>query len=262
MTNVKSSNRSNNRGSGSASGAVRGKPKAAKNQRGILTLSKKVNQLSSKVNSRNHQALFSKSKTQDMAANYIQNEIIVPKATANETAMTQVFNTDSSIQSRSLLKIREINTLWQVTPGSEEDPIDITVTVVAPKTRKVHMETYNPLTGALSLVEGTDYVFQDGLVMINKLRWKIHYYKKTTTVAQDGPDNLRFPIKGNKGYIKMRNLNWKIGPNRTGNFDDIETNEIPVYMRLFILTFNTNSVTDLQNPVFKFQSIIKGLVAQ
>lgn len=261
MPYVRRTNRAPYRRGGSTRRSIRGRPAAYKSQRGLYSLTKKVNQMQRKVNSRNHQALFSKQHNQDLTSNYDQFEILVPKATVNETAMTQVFNTDSSILSRSLLKVKEITTIWQVNPNSEVENIDITVTCLAPKSRKVLSETYSPITGALSLVEGTDYVFVDGLALVNKLRWKVHYYKRTTTVAQDGPDNLALPLPGNKGYFKLRNLNWQI-KNTVANWDDFPTDLLPYFQRLFMIVFNNNSALDIAFPSFKSQSIIKGLVAQ
>lgn len=262
MPYVHRTRRSTGRRGGSTRRAIHGRPAAYKNQRGLYALTKKVNQMQRKVNTRNHQALFSKQHNSDLSSNYDQFEILVPKATVNETAMSQVFNTDSSILSRSLLKVKEITTIYQLNPNSEVENIDITVTCIAPKSRKVLSETYSEITGALSLVEGTDYVFVDGLALVNKLRWKVFHYKRTTVVSQDGDDNIALPLPGNKGYFKLKNLNWQIGPNRTGNWDDIETNTMPYYMRLFMIVFNNNSVVDLQFPSFKSQSVIKGLVTQ
>jgi hypothetical protein len=238
---------------------ARSRPRAYNNKRNLLSLTKKVNKIQRKVGARNMHGIFQKSGDVMMSSGYNKHQIILPTSQPGETQMNQVFQTDISIMARQTFNIKSVSILWKAYPNNEESAVDATICLIAPKSRKILSEVYNATTGGLNLVSGKDYVVNNGLVMVNLQRFKMHYYKKTVTVAQDGPQQEEFPVRSNNGYIKLRNLNWKIY-NRTANWDDTPTNDLPYYMRIFLLCFNNNNVADLEYPKFKYNALIKGLI--
>lgn len=239
----------------------KGRATANKNKNNLIQLNRKVNQINRVVKGRTHNAIFTKGHDSNLAANYDHFEILCPTATPHETAMTAVFNTDSSILSRSKLLVKGITTKYTVSAADEQDPVMVTVTLLAPKTQKVLQETYSTSTGVLNLTSGVDYVMTGGIPLVNKLRWKIHHYRRTQTMGQDGDDLIPNPVGNMSNTVKLRNLNWEI-VNHTGNWDDVPTAQLPPYMRLFYVVFNDNSVGDLTFPTFTQNTLIMGSVSK
>jgi len=190
------------------------KPTAAVQRKQILELKRNQDGLKRKVNMRNMYGIFNKNHDVAVTSNYVHMQLLLPTSQPGESAMTQVFQTDSSILSRQTFLVKSVKCIYKVYPNNEEDPVDCTITCIAPKSRKILNEVYNPLTGALSLASGTDYVINNGLALINKQRFTLHHYRRTQTVAQDGLDDSPFPIRSNSGSFKIQK-NWKIY-NRTG----------------------------------------------
>lgn len=202
--------------------------------------------------------MFKKSDTFNLAANYINRQVIVPTGIPGQTAWQQIFGSSANASESRCLTIKNIHMQYKLGSGDEESLIDHTVIAVTPKSRKVYKETFNETTGALTLVINQDYVMVEGICLINKARWKIHYYKRHQTVQQgaSNANNLDWPLAGNIGKITLKQLNWKIR-NTQGPWGDVGTNEIPLYMRIFLLCFNNNSALDLEYPTFAFTSLIK-----
>ena len=98
----------------------------------------------------------------------------------------------------------------------------------------------------------------NGMALINKARFKIHYYKRHQTVQQSAnqANDVDFPIQANMGRIALKNLNWRIR-NTQGSWQDVTTNELPIYMRIFLCVFNDNSGFDLAYPTFSYTSLFK-----
>jgi hypothetical protein len=202
--------------------------------------------------------IFNKSHDIAITSNYVHMQLLLPTSQPGESAMSQVFQTDTSILSRQTFKMKSLKCMYRVYPNNEESPIEVTVTCIAPKSRKILSEAYSALTGALTLSVGTDYVITNGVVMLNLQRWHLHHYKRTMTVAQDGPDELQYPLASNRGGFKITK-NWVIY-NRTGNWDDVPSNDLPYYQRVFLVVFNNNSGVDIEWPKIAQNTIIQGLV--
>jgi len=238
---------------------IRGKPRATKNKAAIYQLTRKVNRIQKKVNARTLHATFSKTgdfNVSNAVSNFGYQQIICPVAATGNPAWAQVFDLDTSVQFLSTLKIKSIHMEYKVYSANEESPIDTTVVLMAPKSRKVLEESLNFSTGQLTLQTNKDYINNAGCVLVNLQRWKLHYYKRHITVAQDGLGELEFPMTRNLGKIKKTNLNWTI-KNRNGNWNQVSPNDLPVHQRLFIVTFNNNSFADLESPGFKHSTIVK-----
>lgn len=234
------------------------KPTADVQRKQILELKRNQDGLKRKVNMRNMHGIFNKNHDVAVTSNYVHMQLLLPTSQPGESAMAQVFQTDSSILSRQTFLVKSIKCIYKVYPNNEEEPVDCTVTCIAPKSRKILNETYSPLTGALSLVQGTDYVINNGLTLVNKQRWTLHHYRRTMTVGQDGDLGTQFPIRSNSGSFTIKK-DWKLY-NRTGNFDDIPSNDLPAHQRVFLVVFNNNSGVDLEWPKFKHNTLIQGLV--
>lgn len=207
---------------------------------------------------RNMHGIFNKNHDIAVTSNYVHCQLLLPTSQPGESAMSQVFQTDTSILSRQTFLVKNIKCMYRLYPNNEEEPVECTVTCIAPKSRKILNEVYSSLTGALSLVSGTDYVINNGVVLLNLQRFHLYHYKRTMTVGQDGPEGQQFPIASNRGGFTIRK-NWKIY-NRTGNWDDVPTNDLPYYMRVFVVVFNNNSSVDIEWPKFAQNTIIQGLV--
>lgn len=261
MPYVRTTRRINYRPRRTVRRVLRGKPKVSKNKSAIYTLSRKVNKIQRRVGARTHHMIFGKTHNVNVTTSYIKQQLILPQSQPGETAWTQIFNMDSSGFSNHELMIKSIHTEYKVDPADEESPIDITVTLIAPKSRKIYEDTYNATTGALSLVSGTDYYMEDGLCLVNKQRWKLYHYRRTTTVQQDGTQGLEFPVSSNNGRIKLTNLNWKI-VNQNGNWNQVNPDDLPYYMRLFFVVFNNNNPLDFESPVFKQATVMKCVTHQ
>lgn len=264
MPYVRRTRRITRRSPRTARSIIRGKPRATKNKAAIYSLTKKVNKISRTVNQRTLHATFGKSGDYNVSnalVNYGYNQLILPQALPGESAWTQIFDLDTSVSFLSTLKIKSIHTEYKVYPANEEAPIDTTVVLIAPKSRKILESAYNMTTGALALTSNVDYYINNGMVLINLKRWKLHHYKRTMTVKQDGTQELEFPVRSNMGKVSLRNLNWQI-KNTNGNWNQVSPDVLPAYMRLFFVTFNNNSFSDLESPAFKHATIIKATAHQ
>lgn len=238
---------------------IRGKPRASKNKNAIYALTKKVNRIQRKVQARTLHGTFSKTADFNVSSAlsaYGYQQLICPVAATGNPAWSQVFDLDTSVNFVSTLKIKSLHMEYKIYAANEESPIDTTVVLIAPKSLKVLKEVLNPLTSELTLQLNRDYINNQGMVLINLQRFKLHYYKRHITVKQDGSQELEFPMVRNLGKIKKTGLNWTI-KNRNGNWNQVSTNDLPYYMRLFIVTLNNNSYGDLESPAFKHSTIIK-----
>ena len=258
MPYVRKSGRSSYRSSRSVTRTVRGKPKATKNRNAIYKLSRKVNKLQSQNNRRTLGLMFKKADDFNLASNYIHRQLVVPTSITGSTAWTQVFGNNTNAEESRSLTIKSLHMEYKLAAGDEESLINHTIMAITPKTRKVYKETFNETTGLLSLVSDQDYVMVNGMALINKARWKIHFYKRHHTVQQaaNQANNVDYPIKANMGKIVLKNLNWRIR-NTQGPWTDVSTNELPIYMRIFLICFNDNSGFDLEYPTFSYSSLFK-----
>lgn len=250
--------RSTRRSTRSARRIIRGKPRVAKNQAGIRTLARKVAKIQKIQNARTHHATFAKSGDFDVSStlvSYATQQLITPLSGAGTAAWTQVFDQDTSIQFSNTLNIRSMNMQYKFYPGDEESPIDCTLCLITPKTKKVLEDTFNESTGALTLTSNVDYYINNGMVLMNLRRWKLHHYKRTVTVQQDSAQGLEWPVSTNPGSCKLK-LNWKIH-NTNGNWSSVSQNDFVYWMRLFLITFNNNSMGDLESPSFKHSTIFQ-----
>jgi len=258
MPYVRKSNRSSYRPRRSVARVIRGKPKATKNKSAIYKLNRKVNQLQSLNNRRTLGLMFKKNDDLNVTQQYVNRQLIVPTSITGSTAWSQIFGANANATESRSLTIKSMHLEYKLASGDEESLINHTVMLITPKTRKVYKETFNETTGLLTLIVDQDYVLVNGMALINKARFKIHYYKRHHTVQQGASsgNNLDWPIQANMGKIVIKNLNWRIR-NTQGSWQDVTTNELPIYMRCFLMVFNDNSGFDLEYPTFSFTSLFK-----
>lgn len=264
VANARKTRKNFRRSMSSAKSINRRKPTANNQKAQILSLSKKVNRINRTVGARTLHATFGKSGDYNVSnalTNFGYNQLILPQAVTGDPAWTQIFDLDTSVSFLSTLKIKSLHTEYKVYPANEEAPIDCTVTLLAPKSRKILESAYNSTTGVLNLTSNVDYYINNGMVLINLRRWKLHHYKRTMTVKQDGTQELEMPVRSNMGKVSLRNLNWTI-KNTNGNWNQVSPEVLPYYMRLFFVTFNNNSFSDLESPAFKHATIIKATAHQ
>lgn len=224
----------------------------------LYALTKRVNKIQHKQNTRTLGLMFKKNDDFNVSQQYNQRQLIVPTTTGGNTAWSQVFGSNANAQESRSLTIKSMKMEYKLAAGDEESLINYTVMMITPKTRKVYKETYNETTGLLNLIVDQDYVMVNGMALINKARFKIHYYRRHHTVQQaaNQSQNMDWPIKGNIGKISLKNLNWRIR-NTQGSWQDVLTNELPIYMRLFLIIFNDNSAFDLEYGTFSYTSLMQ-----
>lgn len=222
----------------------------------LYTLTKRVNKIQYKQRLRTLPLLFKKNDDFNLAANYIDRLMICPTGVPGHTAWTQVFGANTNASESRCLTIKSLHMKYELTAGDEESLINHTVVMVTPKSRKVLRETLNEATGALTMVVDQDYILENGMAIINKLRWNIKYYKRHMTVQQPpAGSDITYPLKSNMGSINLK-CNYKI-KNTQGVWGDVTTHEMPYYSRLFLVCFNNNSSIDLEYPTFAHTTLYK-----
>ena len=223
----------------------------------VYALTKRVNKIQHKQQSRTLPLIFKKNDDFNLAQNYINRLMVCPTGIPGNTAWTQVFGANANASESRCLTIKSIHMKYEVTAGDEESLINHTIVVITPKSRKVLRETFNETTGALSLVSDQDYVMENGMCLVNKARWNVRYYRRHMTVQQPpAGSDITYPMKNNMGSINLSKLNWSI-KNTQGAWTDVTTHELPYYMRCFLCCFNDNSGFDLEYPTFAHTTLYK-----
>lgn len=224
----------------------------------LYSLTKRVNKIQYKQRLRTLPLLFKKNLDFNLSSNYVDKLMIVPSGVPGHTAWTQVFGANANASESRTLTIKSLHMKYELTAGDEESLINHTIACIAPRSRKILRETLNEVTGVLNLVTDQDYIIENGMAIINKLRWSIKYYKRHMTVQQPpAGSDITYPMTRNMGSINL-NLNYKI-KNTQGSWQDVTTHELPYHTRLFLVCFNNNSNLDLEYPTFACTTLYKSV---
>jgi len=189
-----------------------------------------------------------------MSANYVWTDVFVPMATTGSSSvMSQIFAGQAEPAKTKSATLKRIDIMGKIYPYTEPSEVDITLCLLTPKNQKIRAVTIDD-DGSLTLTEGHDYTFNQGIVYINQLRWKIHYIKRFWTRS-----NVTGTLATTEGWAHTTNFrmhlrpNWKMA-NTMGAWSSIPQEHRPYYQRLFMVCFNNNSPNDLQSPSIKFSS--------
>lgn len=232
------------------------KPTRATTGKKVYTLTKKVNKLAYRQQTRTLPLMFKKNDDFNLSTHYVDRLMVTPTGVPGHTAWTQVFGASANASESRNLCIKSLHMKYELTAGDEESLINHTIVMITPKSRKVLRETFNETTGALSLTSDQDYILENGMAILNKARWHIRYYKRHMTVQQPpAGSDITYPIKENMGSINLK-LNWSI-KNTQGPWTDVTTHELPYYMRMFLVCYNNNSSIDLEYPTFAHTTLYK-----
>lgn len=234
---------------------IRYKPGTARNQKNqILAINQKVNSLSKVVRGNTYKTMFVYNATGNLSQPFTIWPIIIPNQ------LTSVFSASGEIRGG---KMRGLNYKvdYRVSSHTEPSPINCTVFFISPKNIKTVNECSGSASDACSaLVSGRDYTLYDGMALINKKRWNIHYYKRITTLPiqseNSGGTVVIGDLKANR-YSFSRKSNLDIN-NRTGEWYNINTWDLKPNQRLHAVVFNNNSGIDLENPQFNMKILLTG----
>ena len=232
--------------------------RTSKNKGAIIRLQKRVAKIAYKQRERTLSLMFSKEDDYNLASSYNIRQLFVPKNIVGSTGWFQVFGSNQNATESRVLKVNSVNIQYQLYANTEEALIDHTVMILTPKSKKVFDEVFNPVTGAITLTNNTDYVMLQGMALINKNRFKVHHYKRNMTVQQDGGSGTQevgYPLPMNICKVNLK-LGWKI-KNTLGAWTDVDTNSLPHWMRMFMVVFNNNSAIDLEYPAIKYTALFK-----
>ena len=247
MAYVRNTRRSNYRRPRSARTTIRGRPKASKNKSAIFKLTKQVNKISRKVNSRTLRLMYSQQQDFNLSEEY------TVKSLTPLSSWTKVFGDNINAQESNKLTCKQATCKYTLYAGDEQALIDVTVCVLTPKSIKV----YNETSGMNTFTPGTDYVSVSNgtCVLVNKARFKIHYYKRHQTSIRGTSSGQGF-YNGicNMQSINMRNKNWVI-KNTVGDWDDVSITQLPYYMHAKMVVFNNNAAGDLEYPALRFANL-------
>ena len=222
----------------------------------LYTLTKRVNKIQYKQRLRTLPLLFKKNDDFNLSTHFVDKLMIAPTGVPGHTAWTQVFGANANASESRCLTIKSLHMKYELTAGDEESLINHTIVMITPRSRKVLRETFSEATGALSLTQDQDYILENGMAIINKLRWNIKYYRRHMTVQQPpAGSDITYPIKNNMGSMNIK-CNYKI-KNTQGAWTDVTTHELPYYARLFLVCFNNNSSIDLEYPTFAHTTLYK-----
>lgn len=231
---------------------ARRRPTASNQKSQILSLSKKVNQISRLTKSTIERQQFYQAYVRNISSDLtIQN--ITPK-----NSWVAVFGANENLNEAHNLVVDNLHLKYTITPGNEEALCNVTMFVISPKSKKVLEET----SSLTSFVSGTDYVNYDGLCLFNTKRFKIHAYRRTMTLMQQNVETSEeagsyTPLiqKGNMGSIRLK-INHKI-KNTLGVWSDVTQDELPYYMHTAVILANNNSAIDLAYPEFTATALWK-----
>jgi len=182
------------------------------------------------------------------------------------------------------LKVHKITMDYSLWHGNEPSPVDMTIFVVSLKNDIAHkvfeetggMQPYDLNLGGYfesttkCIRKGLDYEYTDGKAMMNPRRFNIHYVKRHRTAEVRYPVPTGSLINGGAlgvgtGIIAPQPVHRRVLKLRmpmtfrstTGAaWNTVQSNEVKLTDRLYMLFFNNNSTGDAQSPKFKALSII------
>jgi len=226
---------------------VRGKPTKTIGKTSVAELTRKVNKIQRTVSGRTLKLMYSQQQDFNLSEEY------TVKSLTPLSSWTKVFGDNINAQESNKLTCKSANLKYTLYANDEPAMIDVTVCVLTPKSLKV----YNETSGMNTFTPGTDYVSvaNGTCVLVNKARFKIHYYKRHQTALETSSRPMSmYNGTSNLGSINLRNKNWVI-KNTIGDWDDVSITQLPYYMHCKMVVFNNNAAGDLEYPALRFANL-------
>lgn len=234
---------------------IRYKPGTARNQKNqILAINQKVNSLAKTVRGNTYKTMYVYNATGNLAQPFQIWPLVMP------TNWTGVFNTPGEERGGAYRGLN-LKVDYRINSHTEASPINCTVFFVSPKNQKVVNECGGAASDALTgLVSGRDYTLYDGMALVNKRRFNIHYYKRVTTLpisseAPSGTVTLGDLTANRYSFSRKSNLMIR---SRTGEWNTVNSWDLKPNQRMHMLVFNNNSQLDLENPQMNMKILFTG----
>jgi len=205
------------------------------------------------------------SRGQHQYLNYFQgasrdniNSPVLAVNLCNFSAMGAIFGTDANDGQNPKIVHQSFGIDAYVslenTINNEEDTITMTAFLVSLKDDIGG--AFNPTTGALTIANGSHYVIQNGLCMLNKKIFNIHKVKRKVITNHGTP--LANPSAQTQSGTDFR-FYWKHSPrslitNPVGEWTSLSSALDPS-KQYYMLFFNDNSVADLESPCVSYSIV-------
>jgi len=230
------------------------RPTASTQKNQILAINQKVNSLSRVVRGNTYKCMFMYNATGNLGQPFTMWPLCMP------SQWSGVFSAGEEEAGASFHGLNyKID--YRISSHTEPSPINCTVFLLSPKNQKVVNECGGGAADACqTLVSGRDYTLYDGMALVNKKRWNIHYYKRVTTqpissVAPSGATILSDLRPNRYSFSRKSNLNID---SRTGNWYDVNSWDLKPNQRLHMVAFNNNIGIDLENPELNLKILFSG----
>jgi len=220
------------------------KPTGKNQKKQIYTLARRVDYLSKVQRDRTTVGRYSITTDQLTASDYTVNNL------TDLTQWAAVFEEPPAITNRAKVKLMSFGIDNLFTCHQEQAPVTYTYFCVSLKpgfgAKKLVQDAGE---GLGSLVPDKHYTILQGMTLLNKEFFNIHYVKRFTitateyTSAETGGSNPQTTFK--RFYHKISFPRWLNDGNST--WDDMNENAVPLGSRLYCLAFNDNSIVDLQS---------------
>lgn len=234
---------------------IRYKRPTANNQRNqILAINKKVNSLSKVVRGNTYKTMYVYNATGNLGTPFAIWPLVMP------INWTGIFNTPGEERGGAYRGIN-FKVDYTISSHTEPSPVNCTVFFISPKNQKVVNETGGAAQDACQGLQlNVDYTLYDGMALINKKRWNIHYYKRITTlpissVAPSGTTILGDQKANRYSFSRKSNLNIR---SRTGEWNAVNSFSLAPRMRMHAVVFNSNQIIDLESPQFNMKILFQG----
>lgn len=220
----------------------------------LLAINKKVNNLTKTVRGNTYKTMYVYNATGNLGQPFAIWPLVMP------INWTGIFNTPGEERGGAYRGIN-FKVDYRISSHTEPAPINCTVFFVSPKNQKVVNETGGAAADACQALQlNTDYTLYDGMALINKKRWHIHYYKRITTlpISSEAPSGTTIlgDLRSNRySFSGKSNLNIR---SRTGEWNTVDSFSLAPRMRMHAIVFNNNQVIDLESPQFNLKILFQG----
>ena len=188
----------------------------------------------------------------------IDGDYIVQNLT-DVSSWSAIFENPQLTDNKQKMKMLSLGIDNLITCHSEISPITMTYFVVSLKpgfgAKKLVEEAGENLT---SLVADKHYSLLQGMAMVNKDYFRIHYCKRVLTTAveytsaETGGSNPLSTFK--RFYHKIKFPRWL--NDGESSWEGMNSNAVPLGSRLYCLIFNDNSALDIESPNLKQNVVV------
>lgn len=246
----------------------RRRPTAGNQKRQLVSLSKKVNQLSRVQKRRTTNVMYGITEKQTLgsiSSAYVQHGLMNFTGQSGGSSWEPIFGT-ANVDNKNNLKLKRMSLHYWIHNNDEVSGIHSTICIMAPKTREVFTDfSTNGLVAGLDYYSG-QYPSNDplhGQVIINFKRWKVYHFRRVLTVGAidaDGTVEQASGLRIVEGK-KTLNLNWtlkNLSNSSNTSWKDLDYNDLPYFMHLFMFVFSDCSPTDGDSGEIRTEGIITG----